>query len=226
VNLKGWSRPNRSQLQQARYLNIKLFKDFLYPDNFFFSMGDIRFGNMFACLNSRLDYANMVAAYATLNKGLLCIGSGKSGSIRPGHFKYYHNPLMEEGNFFGDAWLQWWNDDGCGDMSWCSAMVMQGVGTLKLRPYDSSNVEINTHVTKNTVPQVRFKQAMSNISVYIPFTGRTTVTITDLLGRKECFFETNAADWHTVSAQLTPGIHIVNVTSQKNIGVYKLDVIR
>jgi len=41
---------------------------------------------MFACLNSRLDYANMVAAYGLLNKGLLCYGAGKSGSIKPGHF--------------------------------------------------------------------------------------------------------------------------------------------
>ncbi len=97
--------------------------------------GAVRFGNMFACLNSRLDYANMVAAYGLLGEGLLCIGSGKSGSIKPGHFHFYNEPLMEPGNLFGDAWLSWWQNDGTKEMDWCSAMVMEGVGTLQLRPF-------------------------------------------------------------------------------------------
>ncbi len=95
------------------------------------------FGNMYACLNSRYDYANMVAAYALLGKGLNFTGCGKSGSIMPGHFDTYTEPMNDPDNLIGDAWKIWWQNDGQDCMSWTSAMVMEGVGTLQLRPYAS-----------------------------------------------------------------------------------------
>ncbi len=99
----------------------------------------VHFGNMYACLNSRYDYANMVAAYALLDDGLNFTGSGKSGSIMPGHFHTYTEPMNDPENLLGDAWKIWWQNDGIKTMSWTSAMVMEGIGTLRLRPYPAGN---------------------------------------------------------------------------------------
>lgn len=189
------------------------------------SEGDIRFGMMFACLNSRLDYANMVAAYGLLNKGLLCYGAGKSGSIKPGHFHYYNDPLHEEGNLFGDALKQWWQDDGIDQMDWGSANVVEGVGTLQLKPYPIST-PVTTDVRPAIASPVKFKQSATQTFIFVPFSSKTRIVITDLLGRTEMSFETGKSDWYTLPARLSPGIHIAKVSNRKNSSLHKFDIVR
>ncbi len=189
------------------------------------SDNNIRFGQMFACLNSRLDYANMVAAYGLLNKGLVCYGAGKSGSIKPNHYHYYNDPLHVEGNLFGDALKQWWQDDGINEMDWGSANVMEGVGTLKLKPYDDAT-KIKTGAQGFRTTPVKFRQSIAGAALYIPYRTAATVIITDMQGRELMSFKTDKATWHTLPKKLTPGIHIAQIKCQNSKTIHKFDVVR
>jgi hypothetical protein len=97
---------------------------------------DCRFFNSFACYNALITTANMCGAYATSNQGLICVGSSKSGSMCPGTFRAYNRPLGE-GKSFGEAFLDWFNDEGIDNASWHYGMHLQGAGTLLLKPYAS-----------------------------------------------------------------------------------------
>lgn len=186
------------------------------------SEGDIRFGNMFACLNSRLDYPNMVAAYGLLNKGLLCVGSGKSGSMIMGTFGAYNKPL-NDGALFGEAWVKWWKEKGIGNMSWHSAMVMEGVGTLKLRPYDV----VGTNPVAQARPAINIKveQSFGNTLVYIPVNSSAKVVVTNLLGREVASFNTSKATWYTVP-KLQSGLHILRIKTSQGVITKKFNVVK
>ncbi len=186
---------------------------------------NIRFGQMFACLNSRLDYPNMVAAYGLLNGGLGCNGAGKSGSIKPDHYHFFNDPLNEDGNLFGDALKEWWQDDGIETMDWASANVMEGVGTLKLKPYNDAT-KISRKGEGINAPQVKFRQTVSHASIFVPFNSRTEIVITNLLGKKIMSLKTGKSAWHTLPAKLAQGVHLARVTNQKQKTVYKFDVVR
>ncbi len=185
----------------------------------------VHFGNMYACLNSRYDYANMIAAYALLDEGLNFTGAGKSGSIMPGHFDSYTEPMNDPDNLLGDAWKIWWQNDGIDCMSWTSAMVMEGVGTLRLRPYPDAT-KINNKIEHVAAPQVKFKQTASQASIFVPFNSSTEIVITNLLGKKVMSLMTNKSAWHTLPSKLATGVHFAQVTNKKEKSVYKFDVVR
>ncbi len=98
---------------------------------------DCRFYNSYACSNGKYTTANMVGGYALGDKGLICVGSSKTGSMCPGSFRPYNIPLGE-GKSFGDAYLDWWKEEGLGSIKWHYGMTLQGVGTLQLESYDNN----------------------------------------------------------------------------------------
>ncbi len=97
---------------------------------------DCRFFNSYACSNALITRANMCGAYALADAGLICVGSSKSGSMCPGSFRAYNRPLGE-GKSFGDAFLDWFNEEGIQNASWHYGMHLQGAGTLVLEKYAS-----------------------------------------------------------------------------------------
>ena len=94
-----------------------------------------RFNNVYCCQNARYTTANMCGAYATDDKGLVSIGAAKSGSMRPGSYRPYNEPLGQ-GKSFGEAFRGWYNSEGLSSISWHYGMTVQGVGTLHIQPYD------------------------------------------------------------------------------------------
>ncbi len=94
-----------------------------------------RFFNSYACSNGDYERGNMCGGYALSDNGLVCVGSSKTGSMRPGTFGYYNTPLGE-GKNFGEAFLEWYNTGTVlDDKYWHYGMNLQGVGTLYLEPY-------------------------------------------------------------------------------------------
>lgn len=100
---------------------------------------NLRFVNSFACFNADISRTNMCGAYALSKQGLVCVGSAKSGSMRPGSFGAYNEPLGE-GRSFGDAFRLWFNDEGLRSIGWHYGMNLQGVGTLKVPKYDAVHI--------------------------------------------------------------------------------------
>jgi hypothetical protein len=98
---------------------------------------DCRFFNSYACSNADYERANMCGGYATSNEGLICFGSAKTGSVRPGCFGYYNEPLGA-GDNFGEAFMKFFQvSTVLNDMYWHGGMNVQGAGTLLLKPYAS-----------------------------------------------------------------------------------------
>jgi len=94
-----------------------------------------RFYNIYCCQNARYTTANMCGAYATEDQGLISIGAAKSGSMSPGSYRAYNEPLGK-GKSFGEAFKYWYTNEGLASISWHYGMTMQGVGTLRLKPYN------------------------------------------------------------------------------------------
>lgn len=119
-------------------------------DNDYYGItSDIRFYHLFACLNSRFTEENCGTAYALGHNGLLALGSTKSGSMVQGTYKYYNDPLTG-GLRFGEAFKKWANDKGINmayAVDWHYGLTMQGVGTLKLKPYDPTPIKNNEKKT-------------------------------------------------------------------------------
>ncbi len=97
-----------------------------------------RFYNVFCCQNARYTTGNMCGAYATEDKGLISVGSAKTGSMIMGSYRYYNQPLGQ-GKSFGEAFKYWFNNAGISNIHWHYGMIMQGAGTLHLQPYDAPN---------------------------------------------------------------------------------------
>ncbi len=95
-----------------------------------------RFFNSFACSNALYTTANMCGGYALADKGLVCVGSTRTGSMYPGTFPNYNSPLGN-GDCFGEAFRKWFNKSGLSNPSWHYGMTLQGVGTLVLEKYVS-----------------------------------------------------------------------------------------
>ncbi len=97
---------------------------------------DCRFYNSYACSNADYDRANMCGGYALEDAGLICVGSAKTGSMKPGTFRAYNKPLGA-GDCFGEAFRKWFNEEGIFDVYWHYGMNLQGAGSLVLAKYAS-----------------------------------------------------------------------------------------
>lgn len=96
-----------------------------------------RFFNSYACSNGDFERANMVGGYSMDDNGLLCVGSAKTGSMRPGTFRYYNEPIGR-GKSFGESFIEWFNTSTVlNDKYWHYGMNLQGAGTLKIAKYAS-----------------------------------------------------------------------------------------
>lgn len=95
-------------------------------------VSNVRFYNLYACSNAKYTVNNLGSYYALLHNGLLSIGSTKTGSMLS--YSYYNTPL-KNGESFGEAFLNWFNNKGLSDKSWFYGMTLQGAGNLKLEPY-------------------------------------------------------------------------------------------
>lgn len=98
-----------------------------------------RFFNSYACSNGNFATGNMVGLYALAKGGLIAVGSSKTGSMIPGSFRSYNKPLGA-GKTFGEAWIAWWTEKGITNQGWHYGMNMQGVGSFKLKPYSTTQI--------------------------------------------------------------------------------------
>ncbi len=109
-----------------------------YVEDIYTDPTNCRFYNVYCCQNARFTTENMCGVYATEDQGLISVGSAKTGSMRPGTYRAYNEPLGR-GYSFGESFKNWFNREGIYDLHWHYGMTMQGVGTLRLAPYRSPN---------------------------------------------------------------------------------------
>lgn len=116
------------------------------------SNANVRFFNCFACSNGNYSKANMGGLYALSNAGLVSLSSTKTGSMRPETFTYYNKPLAEGksiGNALKDYFLK------CVEYkSWIYGLTLQGVGTLKIRPYGPTAISNTSSNNENLQHQL------------------------------------------------------------------------
>lgn len=119
--------------------------EYFYDNNYvtMSPVSNVRFYNLFCCLNSRYIQNNIGGLYALGHNGLVCVGSAKAGCMVPGSFQPY-NQSLGQGDNFGEAFLLWidsWLDQG-GMMGvyWHYGMTIQGVATLHIQPYNPTPV--------------------------------------------------------------------------------------
>ncbi len=175
-----------------------------------------RFYNSYACSNADFEKSNMSGAYALSDKGLVCVGSAKTGSMKPGTFRAYNRPLGA-GKNFGEAFLDWYNEKGIKDKYWHYGMTLQGVGTLHLKPYNAVSIKIPN--AKNTepfaitivgskliysVPAVQGKDASAiSIGIY----NMKGILITELVNEAK---EAGTYNVKLSTAEFTRGVYLFN----------------
>jgi hypothetical protein len=96
-------------------------------------ISNTRFYNLFACSNCRYTTHNFLGGlYAWRHKGLIAVGSTKSGGMK-GYNSY--NQELAVGECFGESFRRWFNASGIYDLGFCYGMTLLGAGTLKLASY-------------------------------------------------------------------------------------------
>jgi hypothetical protein len=95
------------------------------------------FYHLFACSNARYTGKNLGGLYGYGGGGLIGFGSTKTGSMKPGGYAAFNTPLTE-GKCFGEAFMAWASTEGIKDHDWNYGMCVQGVGTLRIQPYENT----------------------------------------------------------------------------------------
>lgn len=95
------------------------------------------FFNLFACSNCEYTYSNCMGCWYILNPSDYCIsavGSSKSGSMLS--FDYFYGPLGD-GETYGEAFRQWFEDIGIDDKGWHYGMTLFGDPMLMISKHQT-----------------------------------------------------------------------------------------
>jgi hypothetical protein len=153
-----------------------------------------RFFNSYACSNADFERANMCGGYAMDDNGLICVGSAKTGSMRPRTFPYYNEPVGR-GSTFGESFLEWFNTSTVlNDKYWHYGMNLQGAGTLVIAKYASGPYLALTspnggeELEQNTTTNVKWGSNVSgNVKIELFKGGTLNKTLTASMANSGSF---------------------------------------
>ncbi len=102
--------------------------------------------------------------------------------------------------------------------------INNGTTTLSIK-YGRDPTSINPTTSVNTVG-LKIRGASGRYAVYSPLNEKSTITISDLKGRILASIETNEKEWRYVPVSISPGVHVVNVTTKRETYVKKVSFVR
>lgn len=174
---------------------------------------NVRFYNLYACSNAKYTVSNFGTMYALVHNGLISVGSTKTGSMLT--YSYYNTPL-KNGQSFGEAFLNWFNNKGLNDKSWFYGMTLQGAGNLKLAPYSEVSDFVKV-LSPNGGETVRKTDTLeitwnSNISENVKIEYQKGASVSTIIASTE---SDGAYSW-VIPSSISVGDYKIIITSVSN----------